>query len=284
MAGYRLDICAYLRESLFTTPPTETLRRLLLDLAPNWSQRVELYRARNDQRPIDLTESGNLAEAIWDAAEARGSLYKTLIAQHEPRYVRKTGSIEFRGATRALIVVAILDEWEFCRIGDGIHIANSVAFQVCRKRIEGQDARLWAAQLFYTLAERFRPFYANAYLSAEHEAKNMELSHGVRAIGKDISSYLPGLYWLNFFGSEFVSTIGKGALMSAPAADLRETADGVVLKQWDNPDDWNTDFGRDIEAQTFRHLGGRHFFSRSSPKADTVSPFASVSASIPRPY
>jgi hypothetical protein len=68
----------------------------------------------------------------------------------------------------------------------------------CRGR---QECSMLDQDSFAHCCANFDPFFGFACDTEEYHAKNMSTEGGgVRAIGIDIGKYLPGLYWLNFFG------------------------------------------------------------------------------------
>ena len=112
--------------------------------------------------------------------------------------------------------------------------------------------------------------YAHGRLSAEWYAKNMLLDGGLRAIGVDMSRYLPGLYWLNWFGAPYCELMGRERLLSAPAFDAIALGDGVLLQVDERPDDWDSSDTR--YARVLEHVGDRYFFLRNNPGRRTVAP------------
>jgi hypothetical protein len=85
----------------------------------------------------------------------------------------------------------------------------------------------------------------------------------MRAIGRDMRTSLPGLYWLNVFGPQYVDLIGERRILRAPADSAERCGDHVVVRTYCNAEDW--------EAQTeTRHLvaaalGAEYFFDRDDP-------------------
>jgi hypothetical protein len=51
-------------------------------------------------------------------------------------------------------------------------------------------------------------------------ARNLDETSGARALGRDMSKALPGLYWLNLFGAPYVDLIGVERLRTAPLDPL----------------------------------------------------------------
>jgi hypothetical protein len=110
-------------------------------------------------------------------------------------------------------------------------------------------------------------------VTKEFEAKNMIIGPGsARAIGVDFESSLPGLYWLNFFGMEYVRFIGQEKFASAPAYLMEAIGDGVLILLHPTPDAWDTvEYGQE-EKRLLGHLGTQFFFSRNDPTRLTIAP------------
>lgn len=75
------------------------------------------------------------------------------------------------------------------------------------------------------------PVYGNIHQT--HDALQMatiqDPKYGETILPTDLRKGLPGIYWANFFGVEYVEKIGRQRLLSAPCEDIRELPDGGVL-------------------------------------------------------
>jgi len=189
----------------------------------------------------------------------------------EPERIR--GWAELRGCDDSLILVFSIDEEVFWPAGDAWIWANDVSFQICRSRVEGIDSVVWSNTMLEALCSDLSPPYAYGRMSAEFDTKN--ISHGgggAEAVGVNVSKALPGLYWLNFFGRPYRDLIGRECLLSAPAHEVRELDDGVLLALHENPRAWDTPGYRAREKQVREHLGPQYFFSKDDPNRKTVAP------------
>lgn len=120
-------------------------------------------------------------------------------------------------------------------------------------------------------------------MTKEWNAKNMELERGARAIGGDISRYLPGLYWLNFFGEPYRKLIGKERLLSAPAHEIVEVDAGVLVCLAERPESWDSPEYKAVENRVLDHLGREYFFDRNDTERKTVAPDFGLEPLPPHP-
>jgi hypothetical protein len=96
---------------------------------------------------------------------------------------------------------------------------------------------------------------------------------GLRAIGVDVAKYLPGLYWLNFFGFPYEELIGEQRLASAPAFQVGACGLGYIVMLSKDCHAWDAPETRLREESVRRHLGERYFFDRNQQLRETISPF-----------
>jgi hypothetical protein len=137
----------------------------------------------------------------------------------------------------------------------------------------GNSAGDWLAAWFEAAVGALNLRYANGYSDEERESKNIvNDSEGYRAVGVDFHTALPGLYWLNFFGPEYVALIGKGRLLSAPAHRALEFDTGIFLQMHANADEWSLPQGIAGEQKVEAHLGAQYFFSKRDPSRRTIAP------------
>jgi hypothetical protein len=139
--------------------------------------------------------------------------------------------------------------------------------------IEARGTCQWARSIFDALVTRLPVRYANVHLDAEYRNKNMvEDETGCRAIGSQIQNGLPGLYWLNYFGPQYVDLVGRECLLSAPAHEVKAAGDGVILMLDESAEAWSTDAYRQRERAVIEHIGRQYFFSRLEPDRKLVAP------------
>lgn len=115
------------------------------------------------------------------------------------------------------------------------------------------------------------PVWGAVYPPGQYDAKVMQREPSVRAIGRDFSRWLPGLFWLNFFGSRYVELIGKDRLLSA-AEGAREVDGGVLVPVTGNPKGWDTAAYQRVEQEVVDHIGRDYFFSKEDPDKPGLAP------------
>jgi len=144
---------------------------------------------------------------------------------------------------------------------------------VNRETVEGWPIAQWARDFFLAVPENLPVRYANGYSGDEFDAKNMIRTKKVeKAIGVQLDKALPGLNWLNYFGTPYLKLIGKERLLSSPAYEVQAVADGVFIRLSDSPNEWNKPEYRERERQVIAHLGEKFFFSKDEPEKETTAP------------
>jgi hypothetical protein len=100
----------------------------------------------------------------------------------------------------------------------------------------------------------------------------MSTSPRIEAIGRDFGRFLPGLFWLNFFGGRYKDLIGEERLRSAPAERVIGLDSGVIISLAADPARWNSTEFTMSEERVRRHLGPAFFFAKSDSERETVAP------------
>ena len=270
----RIDLRFFFGESLFESEHLSRLQQVLSELAPQWSRGLHIYRRGVITPIIDVLLPGSLENAVKSAAAERGLTYTALVkASGTGPFARRSGVVELRGCNRSLITIVRTDEWVFSPASGEWHFANSITLQILQERAEKQDAVLWARTAFAVLCERLSPVWAVGHCVDEYASKNMSTEGGgLKAVGVDISRYLPGLYWLNFFGASYCELIGMDRLLSCPAEETKKVDNGVLVRVSDRPTDWRSERYRQAEAEILGHVGDVYFFDRRKPNNNTIAP------------
>jgi hypothetical protein len=251
----------------------DMLQALLRDLAPAWSSRLRLWRGSKDQRPINVSQNGALKAAVMAAASERGSTYRGLVERHgHPPYERLAGSAELRGTGPELVVVVSVDAMVVSPLGLKKQLGNHVTLQVRRRTIERREANEWMREAFETLCDELSPAWGWAGHAAEYWAKVMSDAPRVEAIGRDFGRFLPGVFWLNFFGRRCSELVGEERLRATPAEHVATIDDGVLVQLATSPLAWNTPEYASEEQKVRDHLGPELFFSKTEPDRVTVVP------------
>jgi len=271
--SFRLDICVSLGQFLLSDGLLNRVQTLLCKHAPKWVTMLRVYRYREPNTPIDAALPSALAEAVRSRGLERGDLYYQLERQFPGPPPRLFGSAEIRGEGNALIIVPHFDERIVTRAGDASIWGNSIAFQICKPKVDGNDSVSWARTVFTAICESLSPWHAHSGMLEESDSKN--ISHeggGTMAVGIDISRHLPGIYWMNFFGEPYRDFIGRDRLLTGPAHEVKEVDKGVLLSIDANPTLWDTAEYRRKEQQILNHIGPEYFFSKAEPERETITP------------
>ena len=244
----------------------DILQRPMLDLLPQWSRDLQVWRARQDKVPIDVGVPSSLGPTVTSAATERGPLYRQLVARHGPPAVeRQSGSVELRGSSAALTMVISIDEVVASPLGPRTRLGNHITFQVRGATIEGRTSAEWARAAFVQLCAALQPAWASAEHPGEYWAKVMSESPSIQAVGRDFGRYLPGLFWLNGFGPAYVGLAGEQLLLATPATEVVEAGDVIVIVRGDDPRAWASAASLEAERLIIDHLGADLFFDRTEP-------------------
>jgi len=282
---FLLKIIVNPARSLVDGDNLDTLQALLREHAPRWTCGLRIWRDRDEKTPVAITQPGSLAEAVRSAAVERGPLYRELTRRDllgTPE--RVFGTAELRGTGRTLGLIVHIDEQVVRRSGDHWLWGNRIAIEVGAARVERMDTARWARNMLEALCGAMSTAYAQASMVDEFDAKNISRAGGgMRAIGLDVSAALPGLYWLNFLGRPYRDLIGRDRLLTAPAHEVREVDDGVLLGLAGNPRAWNAPECRRRERLVLGYLGTHYFFDRNYPDRKTVAPDFDLPTSLRLP-
>jgi len=196
-----IDLTLYLSSSMLSETTLQRFQESLIHLAPEWTSGLHLQRFGEPRVSIDATRDGAIRDVVFRQGLERGELYQRL---HQlapsPSPNRRFGFVELRGANRELTIVLSFDDWVFCPLGQSWIPSNRIAIQIRNALVESRGAPTWINQSFAHWCGILDPFFGFACATEEYDAKNMSTEGGgLRAVGIDISQYLPGLYWLNFF-------------------------------------------------------------------------------------
>jgi hypothetical protein len=247
--------------------------RWLTSCAPRWCGRLSVLGPEDKLIPLDLGHSRWLSEA----AELSMTDYGRELSVHKQRF--RSGprlpesSFEMHGANRQVVAVIgtdLLGVWR--RLDGNTFINNYISLQILTSRVEGRSWADWAYDCFTSGCCSTCPEYAYAEVHDEYEALNMDRSHGVEAIGRDFAKYLPGIYWLNYFGPHLTRVMNRDRLLSAPAIKVEPLGEGVLLVQRERPEDWDRPEVMERRKAIRKHIGAGYFFDRQ----DTVTPPAGL--------
>lgn len=255
---------------LGTGDALDVLQEALVALAPGWTSKLRIWRGPRDQRPIDTGRQGSLRDGIMAAAGERGTTYRALVDRYGiPPLERLAGSVELRGSGSELVVVVSVDKMVVSPLGAKQQLGNNIDFQVRGPKVGRSSGDTWLRDAFEFLCARLSPAWGWAGHPREYWAKVMSDTPPVDAVGRDFGRFLPGVFWLNFFGRRCRELIGDDRLRSAPAERVAVIDDGVLIVLADDP------AARDTPSMPSENRGSGVMLARScsSPRLNpSVSP------------
>lgn len=254
----------------------DALWDVLLSKAPKWAGGIHIRKSPKIRLPIDVNASGGFSNAVRGSAAERGPTYHALVSMYGKGDERLSGSVELRGSDSAFIVVVAIDQKPFHHIGGALSLGNRLAIQVRKKKIDGVDAIIWIRDVFRELCERTDPAWGKISDCGEYWEKVMEVSPSVRAVGRDFSKYLPGLFWLNFFGKPYLNAIGTKRVATTPARVVERLKTGILVEIYEDPLLWNEEPSRILERAVRDHLGSEFFFLKGYETSKTKSPWSTI--------
>lgn len=126
-----------------------------------------------------------------------------------------------------------------------------------------------AIQILANLAAGLSVEYANGCLDSEYASQNLSLDGEIRALEWDLRCQLPGVYWMNYFGSGLWAELGPST--GGPAPDgwaTRPVQQGELIVEDGPSDRWATSTGVNRRAELRRWLGEARFYDRQYPERD----------------
>jgi hypothetical protein len=265
-SGLDLELC--LTEFLGRGEALDVIEQLLRARAPQWSSHLSVWPT--DVDGILVESEGSFRKAVLTGAIERGPLYRQLVESFGPGDERVFGTVEVRGADPSLTVVVDLDERILIRGGQ--NFGNSIDFEVRSSPVDGAPAAAWMEETCRKACLTLPVAWARAGTPGEYWAKAMSTTPRIQAIGRDFSRYLPGLFWLNFFGKQYCDLIGEEKLLQCPASSAERLGDGILVVLYEDPYAWQTNEYQEKERETIDDIGTLYFFSKDHPDRITVAP------------
>jgi len=265
-----IDAILEFDEYLLTSNTIERLQWLLFENMKEWSKELHVHIDDDEKFFSDINNKCSLKKAIERTAFNQ-AYFKNFFKKATPwlknnRYGH--GMAELRGSDPSLTVLVDVTERLISRSGDTVRWGNSIVLQF-RKAEEGasEDEVEFSREIFEKGAKCLNPIYGYTASLEEYYNKNMDLSGGgMRAIGVNFAESLPGIYWINAFGGQYLEFFGKDRLLSAPAHEVKDFGNAVVVYISGNGTNWNSEQYKKTEMAVRNHLGDDCFFDRSFPE------------------
>ena len=290
VAGVSEDLCFefHYGHDLVTTGVLPVLQLVLAEVAPTMAAGLEVHAYERDpeRRRIGLGDPEALRAAVVAKGTERGALYQDLAASHgAPRMDRRFGHALLQGhrpRAAGFFLSVDFDTMAPARpSGNQWLWSNSIGGRISRPVVEGIARQEWLLRFTRRLAAQTDIVWGAGYHHAEFAATNLDTSQGIRALGRDVRQFLPGIYWLNVFGRPYRDLIGTRRLLSAPAAAVDQTGSHVIVSAYPDAEDWAANqASRDALRAA---LGAEHFYDRDHPHSAHRAPDFGLAELPPRP-
>lgn len=253
------------------------LQVILARLAPKMSASLELHAYERDHKRqrVDLADPDALRSAVVAKGTERGPTFEALTRSHgAPPLDRRFGHVLLRGRGRGTAGVHLSVDFDSLTparpSGDRWLWSNSIGGQVSAARIEGVDRQEWVCRLTNELTATTRMLWGAAYLHPEFAHSNLDTTKGMSAIGRDMRTALPGIYWLNVFGPPYVDLMGERRVLDVPAELIRRNGGHVIVGAYRDAEDWRANEA--LRQRLVVALGAEHFFDRDHPERQHRAP------------
>lgn len=258
-----VDIILCFDENIYTEKWLSNFQEFLCNHFPGgWLDNLVLYQeSKNKKHPVDLSRKNSIYEKITEHESEKGPLYYELIEKYGGND-RVFGWATFKGKDDSLILSVVFDEQGF-RVSSGRWLwGNLIHIELEHSSCKEENPSKHYENLFELLVKNLSPIFGRANLKSEFDAKNIQETPAFMAIGSDVSRYLPGLYWGNYYGEKYVDLIGKDVLLSSSAHHCLETDQGVLVYLGESPLDWDSPEYKAREEKVFEEYGNRYIFAR----------------------
>ncbi len=236
------------------------LARILVDVAPTWVTSVTAW-SPNPRERDQITDTGSLA-SLPQVVERR-----TRWATGD----RHTGSVELRGSSKDLNVVISVNSSPLARVGGKLLMSNGITFTTLRKQAEGPQAD-WMRALFGEVCATMNPLWGAVYTKSEYWDKVMEREPSIRAVGRDFSQCLPGLFSVNYFGRKYVELIGSRKLECIESASASRAGRGWIVDVISDPFAWRGSESAARNESAMAEIGSEFFFLKGAVERATRAP------------
>ncbi|MET9736100.1 hypothetical protein ABZZ79_37410 [Streptomyces sp. NPDC006458] len=253
MSGDRLTAEVVFDTSVVEDPGDAVLAgvaRVLAGAAPAWADRMVAWSPEpRERREIDALAT------LPDVVRGR-----TRWATQD----RHTGNVELRGATAELNVVVSVNSSPLARVGGRLLLSNGITLTGLREQVAGEPRTDWMRAVFGEICAATRPVWGALYSASEYRAKVMADGPVLRALGRDFSRHLPGLFAGNYFGAPYVGLIGERVFERIGAPAARKAADGWFVDVLHDPFAWRDDDSVTRNADLLAELGPECFFRKGA--------------------
>lgn len=239
----------YLRTTLLTPDNCQILHKVLLEGLPTWTSRLHVMTDDEQEYGTDVGAHTNLFESISSESPVKRGLGDAILSGSYPEVAVYLNSSDPPYPPEL----------------------NTISFEIEANEVEGQDICDWCVKFFSFIVSKLPVRFGFSCASEEYDAKNVVSSeNGTYAVGVQLTSHLPGVYWLNYYGSEYATHIGHDIFESLRDIQHNKIRGGYMIALSDNANNWNTTSYKQSESLLKKTLGIEYFYSPSS--SDTKAP------------
>lgn len=234
---------------------------------PSWARKLCVVKNRTHRIDLAHLSDGDAATSIIHAVLDTGGTYDNLERLFgSVRDRRRIGSAEISGSDKSLTLTILMDDEIFPSVGGNRIWGNSIILQRCGVLSRPGKTIELASEIFWALCADVEPDYACAALLEEFDRKNLARDNkGVYAVGNNIESCFPGLYWENYFGLDITKCLW-GRLPTMPdCVEMIAKGRGVGFRLGLTPFGWDSAERKACENLVLIELGETLFFDPYSP-------------------
>lgn len=210
----------------------------------------------------------------WGFYEPLRSVFsRDVISDAQVRWKSKRGAILLFGINKYDVSMMIAKDLAFKR-PNWISVNLKDEFFTDEKQIEAfldfaKQLFAWG-KMIYGYASHRLAFERKNKLSVLTRIEGKLISIG----GTDIRRCLPGIYWANFFGDQYVNWFGENKFWNLPSYTQQDLPKGgrLILSSG-SPLDYEQSVVAERELSMRKELGERAFFDIKNPTRSTDSPF-----------
>ena len=237
-----LVLTLYSKQVLFTAEAVLAIHRSIEQLWPEWLNKLRVAKNDHEEGIVPSEDQASFLEA-WQEASP-------------PMRWGATRAI-LRGNSEDFIIYL---KSERSKMTNGNILSAEISWPSSYPHGKTED---FARNLLKRLAHGLDAIYGRICCTDEFETKNILTGNGsTKAIGIDLDTCLPGLYWVNYFGADMGLSIAKEATRDLPI-DVEDIRSGVMISISPSPADWQSTEYVQVEQEVTKLIGEERFFKRA---------------------
>lgn len=261
MKKINVDIKLFFDSSIYNLDFMDRVQSFIVDEPTQLFDGIYLKGLKKTKHRIDLNE--DCLYTMLDKYVTDTCPVFELISEHVGFDETQLGLAEFEFSSSNLAMIINYNDLSFVPSAGRWLWGNSITFQLITDSTEGVLSSGVCEKLFLSACERFQPSYARICDQKEYEVKNMLDSPSIMAVGVDISRYLPGLYWGNYFGVKYKQLLVGDKLLNCGAQRSFALGQGIAMFLSEKINTWSLPEYQNIEAKVLKCVGKEYFFGKS---------------------